>query len=90
MTKTKKYRDFIVIKTWSGRTLGTTHEYHQRVRCPVCNFEFERNISEGCFHLRKTPWACPNCNYPLSLLSEIILRKTVEKETFNPSKRLKE
>lgn len=91
MTELKRPSDFIVIKTWSKNSVGTTHEYHQLVRCPDCHYEFVRDVSEGCFHSTKEPWACPNCNYPWSYLQEAqdkIIKKKKKEPVFNPSQRL--
>ena len=73
--------------------MGTTHEFHELVRCPECGEEFVRDISEGCFHHRVEPRNCPKCTYPASYyareLEKAIALKKGEKEPFNPSKRLR-
>lgn len=89
----KKPKEFQVLKTWKGKELGTTIEFHQLVKCPDCNYEFVRDVSEGCFHSRKNPWACPKCNYPWTYYEK--LREKLgnqpkpkeDPEPFNPTAR---
>lgn len=84
-------KPFIVLRTWAGNNMGTTHEYHQLVKCPDCGEEFVQDISEGCFHHRTSPDSCPKCRYPWTLIEKERERVYGQKKEppFNPSQRLK-
>ncbi len=86
----KAAKPFEVLRVWGGKSMGTTIEHHELVKCPECGYEFVRDVSTGCFHYKTSPPFCSKCRYPLSYYDKLrkeYAKKQEEKETFNPSSR---
>lgn len=58
---------FRVKKIYEIKVIGTTSEWVEIVECPQCKHEFARTVTEGCFHRREDPLACPECRYPFNI-----------------------